>query len=248
MRIAEIGHNNPPSEKEILEQRLMDYKEISSEIDRLSGKEIPEKIETPEIAGEITAHIKAVKGVGKKVSDIHKNEKAIYLECGRVVDAWKKQWETKIDALVKAASIPLLAYQAEEERKERERQLEIAKKAREEAEKLAAEAEAHAKEGIEDTANDLMNMAIDSEQKANMIQQSSLSVKAHTRHESGAVSSTSKVWTGEIESLAALDLDKLRSYISQDALDRAVKAYAKDTKGAELRGARIYQEAKLNIR
>lgn len=248
MRTAEIGHNNPPSEKEILEQRLLDYKEISNDIDSLSKKDIPAKIETPAIAGEITAHIKTIKEVGKKVTNIHKDEKAIYIECGRVVDAWKKQWETKIDALVSIASIPLLAYQAEEERKERERQLEIARKAREEAEKLAAEAEAHAKEGIEDTANELMSAAIDSEQKADMIQQSSLCVKAHTRSENGAVSSTSKVWTGVIESIAALDLEKLRQYIPQDALERAVKAYAKDTKGADLRGARIYQEAKLNIR
>ena len=243
-----MGHNRPPNEKEILEQRLADYKDLQAELKRLAAVKIPEEIADEKQGGQVTQYVKSVKDAKKELEKIHKNEKAIYLECGRVVDAWKKNFETQFDALISAASKPLLAFQEKKDREERERQLEIARKAREEAERLAAEAAAHEAEKIHDTASELMGMAIQADIKAEMIEGSALSVKTHTRSEAGAVSSTSKVWTGRIESLAALDLDALRPYISEDALDRAVKAYAKDTKGADLRGAVIYQESKLNIR
>lgn len=243
-----LGHNNPPSEKKILEERLERYTEIPAQLEKLKCREIPEKIKDDKQAGDITLYIKSLKSVVSDAEKIRKKEKDIYLECGRVVDAWKKKYENEATTLINKASAPLLDFQAEKDRLERERQLEIARKAREEAEALAAEAEAHANEGIDDTANDLLNAAIESETKSSMIEASSMNVRSHTRHSSGAVSSTSKVWTGEIESLGALDLEKLRPYLSQTELDRAVKAYAKKTDGAELRGARIYQQSKLNIR
>jgi hypothetical protein len=247
-KIKMLGHNNPPSEKEILQERLALYKEIPEKLENLKLRAIPEKIKDEKEAGNLTLFIKNLKDVVSDSEKIRKKEKEIYIDCGRVVDAWHKGYAVIANELIAKASKPLLAFQAEKERIERARQLEIAARAKEEAEKLMAEAAAHEAVGINDTAQDLMNFAVQSEVKAEMIENNLTDIRMHTRHSLGAVSSTSKVWTGEVDLLAALDLDKLRNFISLDALDKAVKAYAKKTDGAELQGARIYQQAKLNIR
>jgi hypothetical protein len=53
-------------------------------------------------------------------------------------------------------------------------------------------------------------------------------------------------WTGVIEDITQLDLEKLRPYLSFDALDRAVRAFARNG-GRELKGARIYQDRKVLV-
>lgn len=67
------------------------------------------------------------------------------------------------------------------------------------------------------------------------------------RGDLGGVSTIRKMWTGIVTDRAVLDLDALRQHIPQEALEQAVRAYAK-TNGADgkpapvLKGARIYQK------
>lgn len=241
-----IGHNKPPSEMQILQERLADYKDEQAEYDRLASREVPASVGDENQAGKLTDYIKSVKVFQKRIEGVHKKEKSIYLECGRVVDGWKNTYEANLTAILRKAEQPLNAFLQKKAEEERKRQLEIAAKAREEAEKLAKEAEAHAKEGIEDTANDLMNAALQSEEKANLIQDSALSVKGAAR---GTASSASQkmVWTAEIESIAALDLEALRKYFTEDSIQKALNAAMRD--GArDIRGAKIYQKTQISIR
>lgn len=66
------------------------------------------------------------------------------------------------------------------------------------------------------------------------------------RGDLGGVSTIRKMWTGEVTSRDDLDLEALRRLIPQEALEQAVRAYAK-TNGVDgkpapvLKGARIYQ-------
>lgn len=248
MQLAEIGHNKPPSEMEILQQRLEEnYIEEAMEYRRLAEKEIPETVEDEQSAGKLTDHIKAIGGLKRKITDVHKKEKSIYLECGRVVDGWKTTYESNLAKLIEKASAPLQIFLNKKAEEERQRQLEIAKKAREEADKLAAEALAHSQEGIEDTANDLMDAALQSEQKAFMIQSSALEVKGRARSISGASASQKFVTVGEIESLAAIDLEALRKYFTEDSIQKALNAAVRDGV-REIRGAKIYQKTQLAVR
>ncbi len=245
--IAQIGHNNPPSEMEILEKRLREnYKEVQDSYDRLAQKPLPDEISDEQQAGQVTDYIKSVNALNKKVENIHKQEKAIYLDCGRVVDSWKKSYEGNLKALTAKASEPLNKFLADKAEAERNRQLELAKKAREEADKLATEALAHANEGIDDTANELLEAAIQSETKADMIYDNSIDVRASSR--TASASATQKlVWTGEIESAAAIDLEVLRRYFKEDDFQRAINAAVRDGV-REIRGVKIYQKAQISVR
>lgn len=246
MQVA-IGHNNPPSEIEILKERLNSYQDEIGQFKRLSEFEPPQEIASDEEAGKITEYIKNCKSLNSRFADIHKKEKAPFWDAGKAADAWKNDYETRIVALVNKASAPIIAWNKKKEEAERQRQLEIARKAREEAERLAEQAAAHEAENIKDTAQELLGAAIQADTKAEMIENNALAVKARSRSDNGAVSSVSKVWTGELESLAALDLDALRQYFSADAIDKAIKAAIRDGK-RDIRGVKIYQADKLNVR
>lgn len=245
--LATMGHNNPPSETEILKQRLDAYIEEQQEFDRLNKKEIPDEIVSDEQAGLVTDYIKSLKGLNTKIVKIHKDEKAPFLEAGRAADTWKNEFSKKIDGLVKTASTPVLNWNRKKEEAERKRQLEIAQKAKLEAEALAREAEAHAEAGIDDTANELMDAAIQSEQKADMINSNAIHGVTGRSRGVGSMASNRKPWTGKVESRAALDLDALRNYFTEAELERALKAAIRNGV-RDIRGATIYQEEKLTVR
>lgn len=242
---AMIGHNNPPSEIEILQQRLDGY-EIQKDFDRLSSRAIPSEIADDKQAGEISDYIAAVKKTVDSVSEIHAKEKKPFWDAGKAADKWKNDFTESFQGLSKKASAPLFVWNKKKEAEEQERERQIAAKARENSEKLAAQAEAHAKEGLADTANDLMDAAIQEEQKAALIQSNSnvVSVKS-----SGGFSSSGiqKTWVGEIESQAAIDLEALRNYFKPDEILSALNRAVKDGK-RDIRGTRIFQEEKLSTR
>lgn len=243
--VAEIGHNNPPSEMEILKERLGGYG-FEADVKRLEDRSIPDPIETDEQASRLSDFLASVKAKAGDVSDAHKKEKAPFWDAGKAADKWKNDLTAKIDAVASRASSALLAWNKKKAEEERQRQLEIARKAQEEAEKLAAEAEAHADAGIDDTANELMDAAIQSEQKADMIFNSSMNVKART----GGTFSTSSIkrsWVGRIESVAALDLEALRPYFAEEDLEKALNRAVRDGK-RDIRGAQIFEEETLNNR
>lgn len=232
---------------EILQQRLGEYKDEEADYQRLAAKEIPGVIEDEQAAGKLTDHIKAVKNLQRKIGDIHKREKQIFLECGRVVDGWKKTYETNLTLLIDKASSPLTSFLARKAEEERKRQLELAAKAREEADKLVAEAQAHQAEGIEDTAQDLLNAAVEADQKADMIQDSAYDARAKARSMTGASASQKMVWTGDIEALPAIDLEVLRKYFAEDSIQKAINAAIRDGV-REIRGVKIYQKVQLAVR
>ena len=62
MDLALMGHNNPPSEMEILRERLEAHVEQKETLERLSSKEIPESVDSEDEAGKITDHIKLLTG------------------------------------------------------------------------------------------------------------------------------------------------------------------------------------------
>ena len=133
---AQLGHNNPPSEMEILQDRLASYSDIPASLNRFSSVELPETIESDEEASSLTDHVKALKLLSKTVSDVHKKEKSPFWDCCKAADNWKKEYDAKINVLVSNASQPILAWNKKKEEAERKRQLEIAQKAQREAEKL----------------------------------------------------------------------------------------------------------------
>mgnify|MGYP001582526751 CR=1 FL=1 len=242
----EVGGNNPPSEIEILKQRLESHVKEEKLINELVAREIHNEITSDENAGEIADHIKSLKSARSSVEKIFKAEKDPFFEACKVADAWKNARWLKIDDCVVKASKPILAWNKKKEDAEKARQLELARLAQEEAERLAKEAEAHADAGIPDTAADLLDFAIEEEKKADILIAKSEDVRGRS-YGNLASASSRKVWIGVIEDAAQMDLNLLRKYFLnadiQDAAKRAVNDGVR-----KLEGVKIFEEDKLTIR
>ena len=250
MRVAvpEIGHNNPPSEMEILQERLRDnYQDIADEAKRLASKEIPETINDELEAGKLTDYVRAVKALISKVGEVHKAEKKIYLDCGDVVQQWKNTYERDLNALINSATAPIQVFLKKKEDEEAERLRVIAQKAREDAEKLQAEAVAHEEAGIQDTAGDLMEAAVEAEDYAAMVNNSANELRVKARSVHGSSATSAKKWVGEIISKADIDLEALRPYFTPDAIQKALEAGIRSGL-RECKGAKISQQSKINFR
>ena len=242
-----IGGNNPPSEIEILQERLDSHIDTEKNINELVSREIPKLIEDDAGAGKVTDYIKALKGARTSVEKIFKTEKAPILAAGKVADKWKtSRWE-KIDARVADASKPVIAWNAKKEEAERKRQVELARLAQEEADKLAREAAEHADAGIDDTADDLLDAAIEQEDKSTALTEKATGVIKTRSTGMYSTASSRKVWVGKIDNYPALDVAALAIYFTADALDKAIRAAIKDGI-REIKGVKIYQEDKLTIR
>lgn len=247
-----LGHNNPPSDIQIVGERLSDKERLlRSHVTLIKLIEAPSIINDEQEAGCVTDALKAVKGVIRKVSEIHKEVKDPYLECGRLVDTWKKRLETEFDAIGSKYAKPLNEFLERRAREERARQLEAARVERERAEAFAAEAQAHAAAGINDTANELLDAAVSTEMMAERMEKTvhtaTPSQLTRTRSTTGASASQKLVWVGEIQNISAIDLNSLRSHFALDAIQRAVNAFVRDG-GRQLDGVVIEQKAQLNVR
>lgn len=247
--IAPFGHNKPPSDLEIVAERLADQEKALREF----IKAIPEsKVITDEKeAGIATQAVKDIIGLTSKVDDIHKAVKKPYLDCGRVVDGWKTRLGSELSTIRATHTTFLQKWLDDRAAAERARQLEQARVERERAEALALEARAHEQAGINDTAEELINAAVGSAVMADRIEEKVCAATpaqlAKTRSFTGASASQRLVWTGTIENISAIPLETLRPYFSNDVLQTAVNAFVRDG-GRELDGVNIQQKAQLSVR
>lgn len=229
-----IGGNNPPTEAEIIKQRLASHTHEAETLKRFKAKEIPAKVEDDAIAGELSDFIQANKNLMSKVDEIFTAEKKPFWDACESCNAWKRDYKKETDALIAKVEPVLLAWNQEKARKERQRQLDLAKKAQEDANALLAESAAHEEAGIADTAGELMQMAVQEEAKADAIIDSALHVKGTSR---GSFSSSGikKEWVGKIEALAAVDIEALRPYLKEEdvqaAINRAIKNGVRNIRG-----------------
>lgn len=253
MQIAPKSHNNPPEEIDIVRTKLDETEiELRQAIASVEKTPLPMVIEDDKTAGEVTERIKDYMNIGKDVTHHHKTIKAPYLECGKAVDGWKNKMEAELDILRKKASVPLNTFLTKKAEDERQRQLAIAAKEREDALKLANEAAAHEAAKIHDVAGELLDEAIKSEKTAERIelniQDARSSDLAKSRGAYGSTSSQKTAYVGRIKSLSGVDLEKLRPYFNEETIQKALNAFVKNG-GRECAGTDIKEEITgLNIR
>jgi len=252
-QVASLGHNMPPTELEIVKQRLADEERgIRAALESVNKDPLPETIESDVVAGQVTERIKNLRNILGGVEKSHKLVKAPYFECGKAVDTWKNKLEAEIEVMRKLAEKPLSAFLTKKAAEERARQLEVARQQREEAEKLAAEAAAHQAANITDVAGELLDAAVESEAVANRIEHNITYARpadlAKSRSALGSTSSQKTAWVARIVSLRGIDLEVLRPYLNEEAIQKALNAFVKNG-GRECGGAEIKEEITgLNIR
>ncbi len=242
-----IGGNNPPSESEILQQRLESYRGEEKLINDLIARAVPTEIKNDKEAGEIADTIKSLKSARAAIENIFKKEKEPFLVACKVADGWKNAKWTKIDNHVALAGKPIIAWNNKKAEEERARQLELARKAQEEAERLAKEAEIHAEAGIGDTAEELFEFAIEAELKSTMYTNSADGKIATKSAGTYSTASNRKVWVGVVEDPLTLDIVALKAYFTAAEIDKAVRAAISDGV-REIRGVKIFEEDKITIR
>lgn len=250
MLTAQIGHNQPPSDIEIVAQRLMDQE--ASLRQGMKFQAAPDVICDEQEAGRIAEAMKTVANFIRKVSDIHKATKEPYLECGRACDGWKKRMEGELEIVKSNYAKPMNEYLEKKASEERARQIEAARMERERAERLAAEAAVCEAAGVVDTAQELMDSAIDTEIMAERMEEKVYAAPpsqlAKARSAYGTATASQKlVWVGEIVNISAVDLNQLRSHFTMDAIQKAVNAFVRDG-GRKLDGVSIEKKSQLSVR
>jgi hypothetical protein len=247
--IAHIGHNNPPSDEEILIAKLNEnYAREIEDINRLSERELPDSVSDDVSSGKVADFLAAARSAEKAIEAIHKKEKDSFLKLGKVVDGFKNKHVAWIDSLIAPAKAKQLAYLEMKAEAERERIRKAAEIERQRAERLAEEARIHEQEGIADTAEELMESAIFRDNTAARMEDFANNAKdsklARTVSQMGSISGMRTVWAGDIENIGAIDLEALRQYIKEDHIQMAINAFVKEG-GRKLSGVKIYQKSTL---
>ncbi|OAN53859.1 hypothetical protein A6A04_13280 [Paramagnetospirillum marisnigri] len=253
---ADIGHNQPPSDIDILRGRLAE--ENADVLDRRDAliaacDRIP-PITTDEIAGKVGDHIKQMTACIKAADGRRVAAKEPFLESGRAVDGFFKSITDPLDLAKKAVERNLTTFLREKEAAERRRRDEEARIAREAAERKAAEARAAAEalRSETDLTDALASEAAAQQQAADAARaEKEASAKAadlsRTRGDYGAVSSLRTTWEFDGLNRAEIDLEALRPYLPLDGLEKAVRAAIKSGV-RELRGVNIFQATSATVR
>lgn len=248
-----IGHNKPPSETEILQDRLRDaHSDIISNADTLCSQanEMPPEITTDEVAGSFSDVIKQINGARKSLETARVSEKEPFLAQGRAVDGFFKTVIERLDATNRKLKEPLDAWLRRKEAEERRRRDEEARRLREqqEAERQAALMLQQANMKTEaaaalDVASDTQHRAA----KAEMEATARPAELSQTRSSSGAMAQLRTRWVGELVDQKTIDLEKLRHHLNPDHIQSAINSFVR-AGGRELAGAKIHEKTETTVR
>lgn len=250
--LPSLKHNNPPSDAEILQNRLRDENAQSLQHAKqlIDAAERMPEIDSDDSAKKASDYIKQVMARRKALESARVNEKEPFLSLGRVVDGFFKSVTDQLDIAQSKAKRPLDAYLKAKEDENRRR---IAKEA--EDKRIAAEAQAAAAQALEaanrpQEAEAMMQRAATSESAAFKLEgkaDAKPAEMARTRSDTGSVATLRTRTVGEITDIAQLDLETLRHHISPDALQKALNSFV-SAGGRELRGAVIKEISEAVVR
>ena len=253
---ATIGHNNPPTDAEILRERLTDKnQELLDRKDKLldAVDRVPKVIEDDETEEKITNFLSSITKCEKSLESTRVAEKEPYLTLGRSVDGFFK---AHMDALAKArrdikpSLDARLIWKREEQRR---MDMEAAAERQRLADEQAAEAAKAEAEKMPIRADELMTTALNSEATAErMAEKASGKISVMSRSAEGASANLRSTWKIEATDRAKIDLELLRGHFTDDALQAALNSYlrtmAKPVEGQPLQGARIWEHTESVVR
>lgn len=247
---AGIGDNLPPDPMDPVQiaARLDEtHAKIFARADELkaSVSRMPAEIGDEAMAAKFTDTGAMVNACRKAADAARVAEKAPFLDGGRQIEAHFRTPLALLDGLKKKIQILLTAFQIKKEREERQR-LEAQRK---EAEAAARKAEAEAEDevGLEDAV-----AAEDHAHTAAKEAQASTAELSRSRGEYGSVASLRKLWTFTIENRSQIPLERLRPYLSDDTIDKAIRSLIRaevtpQGKAVDLPGVKIFQQAKSAV-
>lgn len=214
-----------------------------------AARELPETVETDQHVEAYTAASKQLAALAKRAEERRKIEKEPHLQAGRDVDAFFKTFADRLDKATGVLRTRVGVYLSKKAAEERARREEQERKAREEAElrlRQAAEAE-EAKKGL--VADLALDAAADAERKAAGYAQAAaapVADLARTKTEAGTAGLKTE-WTFRIDDLSKVDLNALRAFIPQSAVEQALRAAVR-AGVRQAPGVTIYETEKATFR
>lgn len=242
---APMGHNQPPSEIEMLQTRLNDNHSVlmqTAEKRIANAGKVPKVCKDDATAQKITDLIKLLNSVRQEMEKTHKVEKEPFLTGGRAVDGFFNTVIARIKRAADDASRPLTAFNMHKASEIKRLAAEQVEKERLEAEKHANAGHALQGEGMHAAAGVAFAEAEVYDRRADAAEEKVTAKPGQlvqTRSQTGAVASLRTKWVGTVIDRNLLDLETLRPYIHVDALATAVNAFVragwKQLKGAEIK-------------
>ncbi len=247
-----IGDNRPPADANPLLERLTEeHATLTSRRDELldmNGR-VPESWDDEEINKRASDFVALLRAEIKNADGLRVAEKAPYLAGERQVDAFFKGVSGPLDKARIAVLAKITTYQRKKDAEERKRLQEEARLAREEAERLAANA-AEAQKTLESEAD--LDEAVAAEQTASQAEgdatKAARAAKAkpadlsRTRGDRGAVVSLHTFWDYDGLDREKIDLEALRPHLPIAAIEQALRAFV-NAGGREIAGARIFENS-----
>lgn len=239
---AGMGHNQPPPEHELIRERLrttcVDKIERRDELEA-GAMDLPQ-ITDDDAAGEVSDFIKMITAAIKDAEAMRVKEKEPHLAASRAVDGFfKSELIDKLVTLQAKVQSPLTTYLREKEARERREREEAAQRQREEAAQREREARALERARMTEEAEKLREKAAANTAEAQRLDREADKAKpatlSRTRGSMGSVASLRTQWVGRITDPDAVDLVKLRPYITpesiQKALNLAIRAGVREVAG-----------------
>lgn len=238
MQLATIGHNGPPTLNEELGQR---YAYLTDRKDELleAFTRVPEACDDDETLARMTDFVGQLMGVFDDADSAHKVEKKPHLDAGRTVDSFFNSIREPMEASKKAIKKLADAYNARKLDQIRHEAAEAEKKARQEAEALAASA----------TTDGEIDQAIALETKAQVsaqVVQMKPTELTQARGSFGTMSSMKLEWAFEIEDLTKVPPQFLM--LNEAAVKAHMKARQKDKPPLPCPGIRFFEKPSTQFR
>lgn len=244
-----IGHNEPPSELELLPERLKDEtREIHATVTGLQARVelLPKTIDDERMAGTVSDLVKEIMTAAKQYEEKRKTIKEPYAKCAKAVDDFFRPTGFLLETLRARGLKVLDQYSRKKAQEEAERQAEIARLQREEAERQAAAAKKLEEAGLAEHAEVQMKSAIKAEAEA-IKTESQTVAQLSTVRAANSMSGLRKRMVATITNKDELDLEKLRPYLKLDHLQVALNAYMASG-GREIAGATIKEDYTTTVR
>lgn len=251
-----IGHNNPPTDAEILKDTLTSKNAETLERAMelcLAAERAPSVISDDETKEKITSFLGSIAKCEKALEAKRVAEKEPYLTLGRVVDGFFKGHTDKLAkarSKVKPALDARLLWEREELRRKEREEAAAKKKLADEQAAAAAAAEAA---NMPIKAEEMMTTAVNTEAHANRIaEKAEGKISVVARSSDGASANLRSVWKIEPTDRSKLNLELLRHHFTDDAIQMALNSYlrtmAKPVEGQPLEGARIWEHTESVVR
>ncbi len=227
--MTELGHNNPPSEYEMIAEAVNDL------VDEAKGWADGEDVKNDAQANGVSDLINLLRKQKTAVTKWHKVEKEPHLIAGKAVDEKKNTVAKKIDLATETLKKCLAPYLEEKER-QRIAEIERQRKEADEAERKAREAIEAARKENDLEANEQRERAIDEAKKAQAQVNKKVKEKANAKSSFGRALTTREDFEVDLMSVDdAFEYFKNNPKV-HDLLSGLALVEARQTKGKHIPG------------